>query len=511
MMTSSTTIRFDVVNYTKFRKMVKELEEDPLSVQNIRGLQQIPCSDDAGYEVPNAIWINNAIDLGIIELRKDSDPLKRRDVIGGYEVFLNEDGLGWVKAHDGSLEYGKMGEYVCSYCGTSQKIIYGETKKNILKPKICANNNCGKKDNFKLTSPTYLQRPVWLLPGKPIECTDAYIFEQLIDFFKQHLVLKDYEYDVLALWAMASWLVDDFRTCPYLALIAPKSSGKTQVLEAIRQTAYRAYTTSSVTSAALFRSIELWNLTLCIDEAQDLITSNTETGQAIYACLLSGYKRGTSALRAGDKTNGFTPESFDLFGFKAFSGTKLVLDTLESRSIAFDMQKAKPKKIMMDEDRAMELRSMLLWYRFTHLHKLKLLMPHDCESGRLIELFTPLYTVEHGLDCKESLDFMIDKMLNRDKEDEKNSIEAEIMNAIAAVMDKPAKGTLGDRTLVFVDELVTELGWERGRKNSTILGKKLKVMGIPSKHTNNGNGIDIENPTVLANVKKLMIRYSTTE
>jgi hypothetical protein len=338
-----------------------------------------------------------------------------------------------------------------------------------------------------------------------------YLLEQLIEFYKQHLVLKEHEYTVLALWVMASWLVDDFRTCSYLALIAPKSSGKTQVLEAIRQTAYRAYTTSSVTPPALFRSIELWNLTLCIDEAQDLITSNTETGQAIYACLLSGYKRGISALRAGDKANNFTPESFDLFGFKAFSGTKLVLDTLESRSIAFDMHKAKPKKIMMDEDRAYELRSMLLWYRFTHLHKLQLRMPYECESGRLIELFTSLYTVEHGLGCKDALDFTIDKMLTRDKEDERDSLEAEIMAAVDTILDTPVTGTFAERSIILVEEIIYELAWERTRKSSTLVGKRLKVMGIPSKHTKHGNGIDIGNPAVLATVKKLIERYVSSD
>lgn len=501
-------IRFNIVDYTEFKELFKELETDPLLNQNITKLQQIHTkSEGYGYEVPEAFWIPSALDLGIIEIRDDSDEYGQRALIGAHEVILNGSGLGWVKARGGRFEYGQIGEYECTYCGTMQDRVYGPTKKKSVKPYICCNQECGKKDRFRLTSPEHLQTPVWLVPGEPKECTEQELFDQLIDFYKQHLVLKEHEYNILALWVMASWLVDDFRTCSYLALIAPKSSGKTQVLEAIRQTAYRAFATSSVTPAALFRSIELWHLTLCIDEAQDLINSNTETGQAIYACLLAGYKRGISALRAGDKSTSFTPESFDLFGFKAFSGTKLVLDTLESRSIAFDMQKAKPKKIMMDEDRAMELRSMLLWYRFTHLHKLRLRMPDDCESGRLIELFTPLYTVEAGLNCKESLDFMIDKMLNRDKEEEKNTLEAEIMIAVDTLIDAPTEGTFTDRGIIFVHEIVYEMAWENTRKNSTIIGKKLKVMGIPSKHTKHGNGIDIGNQAVLSAVKQLIRRY----
>ena len=501
-------IRFNVINYEKFKELVKELENDHLFAQNITHLKTIESEDEGvGYEVPAAFWIESALDLGILELRNDSPEFLQKKFVGSYEVFLDDGGLEWVRARKGELEYGLMGQWQCMSCGTIQSNVCEYSKGNITRPYICANDECGRKDRFQLTSPPHLQRPIWLVPGKPMECTASQLFERLIEFYEQQLVLKEHEYNILALWVMASWLVDDFKTCPYLALIAPKSSGKTQVLETIRQTAYRAFATSSVTPPALFRSIELWRITLCIDEAQDLINSNTETGQAIYACLLAGYKRGIFALRAGDQSAGFMPEAFDLFGFKAFSGTKLVLDTLESRSITLDMRKAKPKKILIDEDSATELRSMLLWYRFTHLHKLRLRMPHECESGRLIELFAPLYTVEDELQCTESLDFMIDKMLTRDKEVEKNSLEAEIVTAIDNIMQLPATGTFTERSMVMIDEIIYELAWDRNRKSSTALGRRLKILGIPSKHTKHGNGIDINNPAVRDIVAKLIERY----
>jgi hypothetical protein len=501
-------IRFNILDYTRFKELHKELHTDPLFSENISNLKRIETDDEGiGYEVPESFWIDSAIYLKIIEIRKDSTPFDQKMFIGRHEVLLNGSGLEWVRALKGKLVYGNMGQWECMSCGQVQDQVYDNTRERITRPYICGNHDCGRKDSFKLTSPPHLQRPVWLVPGTPLECTESDLFDALVQFYRQHLVLNDHEYVILALWVMASWLVDDFKTCPYLALIAPKSSGKTQVLEAIRQTAYRAFATSSVTPAALFRSIELWHLTLCIDEAQDLINSNTETGQAIYACLLAGYKRGISALRAGDKTDGFTPEAFNLFGFKAFSGTRLVLDTLESRSIAFDMRKAKPKQIMMDEDRATELRSMLLWYRFTHLHKLPLRTPHECESGRLIELFTPLYTVEDGLGYKEDIDQVMDKMLLRDKEDERNTLEAEIMTAIDTIIQTPVTGTFTARSMILVEEIIFELAWDRTRKSSTLVGKRLKVLGIPTKHTRHGNGIDIGNPATLSAVKQLIKRY----
>lgn len=155
----------------------------------------------------------------------------------------------------------------------------------------------------------------------------------------------------------------------------------------------------------------------------------------------------------------------------------------------------------------MELRSLLLWYRFTHLRKLKLRMPDGCESGRIIELFTPLYTVESGLGFKDALDYTVRRMMERDIEEERSSTEAEIMRAIEHLIQTPIEGTFSGRTMVYIHEIVAALGWERNKSSSTIIGTKLKVMGIPAKHTNLGNGIEFTDPEVMSVIENLCKRY----
>lgn len=426
------------------------------------------------------------------------------ELLGGYEAVYNGS-LQWAKPTGHHVEYGAIGIYECSVCGTAaNKTVnkYGEKRR----PNTCPNSACGRKKTMELSGPLSLQKPIWPLPGKPLECTETELFNELREFFKECLVLQDPEYDVLCLWVMASWLVDDFDTCPYMALIAPKSSGKTQVMNAIRETAYRAFSTTSVTPAALFRSVELWNITLCIDEAQDIINSKTEAGQAIYACLLSGYKRGMPALRSGDGSNGFMPESFDVFGFKAFSGTKLVLPTLESRSITFELRKAKPKRLFIDESKAYKLRSMLLYYRFSHLGKLKLISP-DIESGRVIELFTPICTVGQTLSCGESIDELISRVVERDQAEEAQSFEAQIIQAISDIGVTEDPGSFGTRAMIFIGELVDALGMDRTQRSSVIVGKHLKVMQIITKHTSIGNGIDLNDKHTIDTLIYLKNRY----
>jgi hypothetical protein len=425
-------------------------------------------------------------------------------LIGGYEAIYN-GGLKWVKPNGNHIEYGDIGVYECSVCGTQAKETqnkYGEKKK----PHTCPNTGCGRKKTMELSGPTHLQKPIWPLPGKPIECTETELFDELGTFFRECLVLQEPEYDTLCLWVMASWLVDDFQTCPYLALIAPKSSGKTRVMDAIRETAYRAFSTTSVTPAALVRSVELWNITLCIDEAQDIINSKTEAGQAIYSCLLSGYKRGMPALRSGDGSSGFMPESFDVFGFKAFSGTKLVLPTLESRSITLELRRAKPKRMFIDEERSLKLRSMLLHYRFTHLSKMKLVLP-DLKSGRVIELFTPICTVAQSIGCGESINEMISRVVERDQAEEEQSLEAQIIQAITDVERTEDPGSFGKRAMIFIKEIVDELGMERNQRSSVIVGRHLKVMQIITKHTSLGNGIDLQDNHTVDTLTYLQDRY----
>lgn len=423
---------------------------------------------------------------------------------GDYEIVYEEK-TQWALPSKGLIEYGDLGVYKCTACGATSNG-YGNRYGVKKKPELCPNNACGRKKTMHLVGPEHLQRPIWLLPGKPIKSTPTEIFNSLTSFFRDSLVLRDYEYDILCLWVMSSWLVEDFRTCPYLALIAPKSSGKTQVMEAIHQTAYRAFTTASVTPAALFRAIELWNITLCIDEAQDIINSKTDVGQAIYSCLLSGYKRGMPALRSGDGSNNFIPESFNVFGFKAFSGTKLVLPTLESRSIALEMRKAKPKNILIDEEEATKLRSMLLYYRFSHLTKTQYVMP-ESDSGRLIELFIPLFSVANGLDCAESLEYTISKMANRDDEEEMQSIEGQIVQAIFDIQAGDDTGTFGEKTMVFYQDIIDHIGWERKPGSNIALGNKLKLLGIPKKHTSIGNGVNLIDPETISALNYLQDRY----
>lgn len=491
---ASGRVRFSVLKSSEFSHAHSEHPEDLCMRHLVRNKDY---TTDTVYDSEPSLLLESLYDHEIIEIFNQEDGMKFH---GNAEVFKSDAGLVYTQpAGDGeSLTENPMYLYECLKCADIRVMPNGK------RPRLCG---CGSKQ-FKAKFPTELAKPIWMLPEKPVETEPYDIYSNLIEFYQDHLVLREQEYHVLAAWTMASWLVDDFQTCPYIACIAPMSSGKTQVLEAIRQTAYRAYNVASVTPSAIFRAIEAWQLTLCIDEAEHQMNSNTESGQAIYACLLAGYKRGVGAMRSEKVGEDWLPTSFDLFSFKAFSGTKIVLPTLASRSIEFRLHKARPKVDMFSNSEGVRLRSMLLWFRFANLGNLRISYPQS-DDGRIRELYAPLFTVAKLLsqEVRENLMHMLDETIVTKKSDDQQSSEAEIMQAINELSEKDPGNLTGDRVFVYLSELIDVMGWKQDHGSTIHLGKTLKAMGIMTRHTRQGKVIDLYDDDNETQVKYLMDRY----
>lgn len=433
---------------------------------------------------------------------------------GQPEPILNGRSLKFVEPAKGKrqmdgedLRIGTFGDWKCARCGETSTVPIIHRK--IVKPFECMNDDCGRKGPFTPLFPEYLQSPVWKVSLPPIESSGVEVYSEIYNFCKSQLILEEDDYHIITLWIMASWLVDDFQTCPYLCLLAPKESGKTQVLDVLSELAYRATKTISVTAPALFRAIELWHITLLIDEAEYQLKQETEAGQALYGCLNGGYKRGSYAIRIEGDANSRIPTAYDVFGFKAIATTQLFHPTLESRSIIINMTQGMPDKILIDTKQAALIRAKILFWRFETLNKLALIMP-ESNRGRLIEMFIPLFTVAHifknttGVQTAVSyseliqiLQKKISAMESNRKDEEHSSSEAHIICAINNLSGKPSVGLGGSRESITIREIAEETKWidqytEQGEVIKTLakIGRKLKIMGIKVKHTMHGNIIE---------------------
>ena len=115
------------------------------------------------------------------------------------------------------------------------------------------------------------------------------------------------------LWIAMTWFIDTVQVAPLAVITAPeKRCGKTQLLDLIGKMSCRPLFASSITPAALFRSVEMWQPTLLIDEADAFLKDNEE----MRGLLNAGHTR-TSAYTIRTVGDDHIPKKFNVRGAKA--------------------------------------------------------------------------------------------------------------------------------------------------------------------------------------------------
>jgi 5S rRNA maturation endonuclease (ribonuclease M5) len=152
--------------------------------------------------------------------------------------------------------------------------------------------------------------------------------------FKVYAVMPDVAADAIALWVLHTWLVNEFSVSPRLAITSPtKGCGKSTVLRLLGYVARRAKRTGSISPAALFRAVEMFQPTLLMDENDKYM----ETGSDLHALLNEGHLVGSSVLRV--LGNELELREFSIYGAVAFARNGRIPDDLEQRSIIIEMKR----------------------------------------------------------------------------------------------------------------------------------------------------------------------------
>jgi hypothetical protein len=240
-----------------------------------------------------------------------------------------------------------------------------------------------------------LQRTPWYTASTVLECDPKHLWNEVKNFIAEHVDLSDERlYDVLTAWVFCTWIPERFNVIGYISINAPKSSGKTRLMETLRQLSYRGIKSSDCSNSAMYRIVEKWHPTLFFDESE---IYNKGLREDIQGLFNSGYSRGDFIIRVKDPQ---TDELsfFETYGFKVFAGTETLRDTLESRCIHINMIKnTRPVRFKVDEVSAELLRNKLLWFRFNQLTWLEknertTEMPSELSfaDGRFSELYSSL-------------------------------------------------------------------------------------------------------------------------
>ncbi|WP_322629938.1 DUF3631 domain-containing protein [Halothiobacillus sp.] len=166
----------------------------------------------------------------------------------------------------------------------------------------------------------------------------AQLLDDVVAVIRRFIVAEPETMTAAALWIASTWFIEVAQVAPLAVITAPeKRCGKSQLLTLIGKLSRRPMTASSISPAALFRSIDAWQPTLLIDETDALLKDNEE----LRGLLNAGHTRDSAyVIRVvGDD---FTPTKFSVWGCKALSGIGHIADTLMDRAVILELRRKLP-------------------------------------------------------------------------------------------------------------------------------------------------------------------------
>jgi putative DNA primase/helicase len=183
--------------------------------------------------------------------------------------------------------------------------------------------------------------------GRPLELPSPEPWHEPVDgavlvgeleaAIRKYVVLSDDSALAVGLWALHAHCFSHFSCTPRLAITSPeRRCGKTTLLDVMGPLVPRPLPTANVTAAATFRTIELQQPTLLIDEADTFLGDNEE----LRGILNSGHRQGGQVIRTvGDDHE---PRTFSTHCPVAIAQIGKLPDTLADRSIHISMKRRAP-------------------------------------------------------------------------------------------------------------------------------------------------------------------------
>jgi len=164
----------------------------------------------------------------------------------------------------------------------------------------------------------------------------AELLNQLVSECCRFLVLPDHGDVMLAAWTLHTYCFEQFDYSPILHVTSPtKQCAKSRVLEVLAKLAHNPKSSSNMTAATMFRTIETRKPTLLLDEMD---RSPKDKKEMITIVLNAGFHRDGKVDRCeGDEHK---VKTFGVYCPKALAGIgDYTTDTVTDRSIQLSMQK----------------------------------------------------------------------------------------------------------------------------------------------------------------------------
>jgi hypothetical protein len=242
------------------------------------------------------------------------------------------------------------------------------------------------------------------MEGKDIDTPQTEtVLNRIVDILDTYIAFPDDESrDASALWTMHTWVYHSFENTPRLSVSSSEpASGKTRVLEVIREMCPNPMLAVSMTPSTVYRSIKKYSmLALLFDEVDTIFgrSGSSSSHRDLQGILNSGYRRGAVVPRAVGTDD---VENFPTFAPVAMSGLGHLPDALGTRAIHIKMKRAsgtrsiKPLRMRFAEPVFNRLRVELGKWALEYAEALSMSLPAmpDGVVDRNADIWEPLIAI----------------------------------------------------------------------------------------------------------------------
>ena len=362
----------------------------------------------------------------------------------------------------------------------SPKTVLGAAMRDA-QPKDDDASGAGSSSNILFEDPEPWENPV----------DGGKLLDELAVAIKKYLFLPPGAPDVIAAWALFTYLWDAFDVYPIINVtsVVP-GCGKTTLADVLNTLVNRPLKCEHATGAALYRTIELYSPTLIIDEADSFLDGNEEHRGLVN----SGTRRGGCVIRCvGDD---HVPRKFSTVGPRAILGIGKRDATVYDRSISFDLQrKTETDKVeritsivRMEKGLLPHRRKMRRWAddHFTQLQGSDPQMP-DLRTDRAHDNWRPLFAIAGlvGGDWPERVQEAALAIDGRGTAGEDANVKILLLHDVDRIFEKREESTLRSKSICEDLAQMEDRPWPEWSRGSVIvpsaLARQLKGFKIKPK------------------------------
>jgi hypothetical protein len=333
----------------------------------------------------------------------------------------------------------------------------------------------------------YLKDGFVLLPNYPaVYGNEAQLLNEIQGLIHDYCELEPDKEMLLAMYVLTSWIYDK---CPAISIINLRGgagTGKSRVLHTLRHICFRGINASGCTTvSALFRTVDQWRGTLCMDEG-DLNHSN-ESNEIVRMLNLGVMKDGI-VVRINPNSPTFETNTFRVFGPKILTTRQQFSDNaLESRCLIIPMKERIRTNIPVHfppefYDRAYDLRNKLLQFRINHFGGFANdnWLEYRSLSSRMNQILQPLASLAKmiGGVFFSKIEEIAIELQDRIIEASAESVDGQIVRAYLDLEEKGDNDSKVGRSSTEISEQIAKNG---GDVKANVIGRRMGGLGFSLK------------------------------